>query len=540
MQRRLLALLLVILCSASAALAGTVVIVRLPDNPAEKAEGLRNERAKSVARDLGGKVLDVIPRRNLFLLDLPSVEALSARAAKLGIHFTEVNARIKLNSATGGLIINAGTKPRDWYEAQPAFWLVGLPSARHISSGSGIVVADINSLVDYSHPALAGGLTSGYDFVLGRAYDLPAGTLDQSDMSFLDQSSSSFLDQSDMSFLDGIFTAFDQPTNLFLNAAGVTTIAAPVLGTQASQTAYSHGTLTAGVIRAIAPQSLIMPLRAFDDAGNTDLFTIAKAIDFAIANGAQVINMSFGWLGDSPTVSASIDAAKAAGITMIASAGNGNTSSPQFPAAYSSVIAVAATNNYDVKGFFSNYGQQVDVSAPGVNIISSYPGGYYAVVSGTSFSAPIAAGEAALLRSMQLDPQTGIRQNTVNIDAYNAAYLGNLGTGRVNLFGAVSNTFSTSAPSGPAVVHLGAAGPYGILSGAGVTSSGPTVINGSLGTTPTGTLTGAPTVTGSTDLANAAATAAKLALAVAYIRAKSWSSTPARANSRRRAFAIFP
>jgi len=71
-------------------------------------------------------------------------------------------------------------------------------------------------------------------------------------------------------------------------------------------------------------------------------------------------------------------------------------------------------------------------------------------------------------------------------------------------------------PLGPATVALGAAAPYGILAGAGVTNSGPTIINGSLGASPTGTLTGAPTVTGSTDLANPAAAAAKLALTAAY------------------------
>jgi hypothetical protein len=77
-------------------------------------------------------------------------------------------------------------------------------------------------------------------------------------------------------------------------------------------------------------------------------------------------------------------------------------------------------------------------------------------------------------------------------------------------------TFSTAAPLGPATVPLGAAAPYGILAGAGVTNSGPTTINGSLGTSPTGTLTGSPTVTGSIDLANPAAAAAKLALTAAY------------------------
>ena len=77
-------------------------------------------------------------------------------------------------------------------------------------------------------------------------------------------------------------------------------------------------------------------------------------------------------------------------------------------------------------------------------------------------------------------------------------------------------SFTTVAPAGPATVVLGAAGPYAILAGAGVTNSGPTIINGSLGTSPTGTLTGSPTVAGSIDLADPAAAAAKLALTTAY------------------------
>ena len=80
-------------------------------------------------------------------------------------------------------------------------------------------------------------------------------------------------------------------------------------------------------------------------------------------------------------------------------------------------------------------------------------------------------------------------------------------------------TAATLAPISPAQVSLGAAAPYGILGGSGVTNSGPTIINGSLGTSPTGTLTGAPVVTGSTDLANPAAALAKLALTAAFIDA---------------------
>ena len=91
----------------------------------------------------------------------------------------------------------------------------------------------------------------------------------------------------------------------------------------------------------------------------------------------------------------------------------------------------------------------MDVSAPGVNVISSFPGGYYAVISGTSFSAPIVAGEAALLRAVQKDPLTGIPLNSVDINALNVNYAGSLGTGRINLSQAVGGQIVVPPPVVP-------------------------------------------------------------------------------------------
>ena len=163
-----------------------------------------------------------------------------------------------------------------------------------------------------------------------------------------------------------------------------------------------------------------MPLRVFDGNGQTDLFTIAKAIRYAVQHGAQVVNMSFGTLTNSNAIRNSVDYALASNVTLTASAGNNNTTIPQYPAAYSGVITTAATNIFDQKASFSNYGTAIVVDAPGVNVILPYPGGMYSVVSGTSFSAPAVAGTAALVRSLQVNGTTQtITDGTLKIDSEN-------------------------------------------------------------------------------------------------------------------------
>jgi subtilisin family serine protease len=284
------------------------------------------------------------------------------------------------------------------------------------------VVADINSKVDVQHPALIGHLTSGYDFVTTK----PAGTaaLNQSSASFMDQSSASFMDQSSASFMDQSSASFiDQSSASFMDS---------------KNPAYSHGTLCAGIIAAVAPDSMIMPLRVFDDQGSSDYFNIAKAIHYAVQHGAQVINMSFGTLQNSQTIKVAVTFAQGNNVVLVASAGNSATSVPQYPAAYSGVITTAATDLLDNKASFSNYGKSVYVDAPGVNIFSSYPGGYYSVVSGTSFSAPAVAGTVALIRSLRT---TGIANSiaagAINIDAKNPSYAKQLGYGRIDVLRAV-------------------------------------------------------------------------------------------------------
>jgi subtilisin family serine protease len=283
-------------------------------------------------------------------------------------------------------------------------------------------VADLNSQVDFSHPALIGHLTSGYDFVANK----PQGrvVLNQSSASYLDQSSASYLDQSSASYLDQSGASYlDQSSASYLDSLNP---------------AYGHGTLSAGIIAAIAPEAMIMPLRVFDENGSADVFMIAKAIRFAVKHGAQVINMSFGTHADSAVLRSAITFALERNVTLTASAGNNNSSVPQYPAGYAGVITTASTDLQDVKAPFSNFGGQVYLAAPGVNIISSFPGNLYGSVSGTSFSAPIAAGTAALLHAMGSTVVTSkLAGGSIDINDNNPDYAGQLGYGRMDILNTV-------------------------------------------------------------------------------------------------------
>jgi subtilisin family serine protease len=376
----------------------------------------------SVVSALGGQLIDTIPGTGIYLLNVPLIPP-SSTAPLLGIQWMELNEGVTLPGFVklGVLPIPANVAP-DWYKAQPSMLLIRSGNALPYSTGRGVVVADINSKVDVGHPSLIGHLTTGFDFVANQ----PTGTaaLNQSSASFMDQSSASFMDQSSASFMDSLGVSFlNQSSASFMDG---------------SNPAYSHGTLCAGVIAAVAPDSMIMPIRVFDDQGSADFFNIAKAIRYATQQGAQVINMSFGTMQNSQAIKSAVTFALSRNVVLVASAGNNNTSTPQYPAAYSGVITAAATDLLDKKAYFSNYGSSVYVDAPGVNIFSTYPGGYYGVVSGTSFSAPTIAGTAALIRSLRATgTASDIAAGAINIDSKNPGYATQLGYGRIDVLKAV-------------------------------------------------------------------------------------------------------
>jgi subtilisin family serine protease len=174
-----------------------------------------------------------------------------------------------------------------------------------------------------------------------------------------------------------------------------------------------HGTHVAGTIAAaagndfggagVAPGARIMPLRFLDGHGSGTVADAISAIDYAIANGADVINASWGGPDLSPPLRDAFARAGAAGITVVTAAGNdgvSNSISPTYPAAFRlpNLIAVAASDRRDNLADFSNFGGGVAIAAPGVDILSTQGNGI-GTMSGTSMAAPHVAGIAALLHS---------------------------------------------------------------------------------------------------------------------------------------------
>ncbi|MEK4873396.1 S8 family peptidase [Bacillus sp. FSL W8-0102] len=175
-----------------------------------------------------------------------------------------------------------------------------------------------------------------------------------------------------------------------------------------------HGTHVAGIIGAkrngigiagVAPDAQIYAVKALDKNGNGNLQDIAEALDWAIANKMDIINMSFGTSTDSKILHDLVDKAYKSGILLVAAGGNNGNSSGtgdtvEYPAKYSSVVAVSSLNSNKNRSVFSATGPEIEVSAPGENIVSTYLNGEYAVGSGTSMATPHVAGMLALLKQM--------------------------------------------------------------------------------------------------------------------------------------------
>ncbi len=232
-----------------------------------------------------------------------------------------------------------------------------------------------------------------------------------------------------------------------------------------------HGTIVAGIVAAnadngqgtagVAPEASIMPIRVLDAEGRGDSQIVADGIRYAITQEVEIINLSLaevqqeGLIGlslvQNAEVRQAISEADAAGILVVAAAGNAGRSSTPY-ASDSPVLVVGATTGADDRVWIDSNVDDRTIFAPGVDIYSTWEDGRYARGDGTSFATPIVAGGAAVLMGAGADSVT-TRQLLVD----NAVDIG-IGLGRIDLAAAVQ-AFEVAAPVAPAPASTGVATP---------------------------------------------------------------------------------
>jgi LPXTG-site transpeptidase (sortase) family protein len=317
-----------------------VVVVKI--DPAITANNLQN-CLKSANATVGSQIKEI----NVMQVDVPKgevAEAIASLSKCPGVLYAEPDY----------VAVMADTIPNDpGWPNQYGLMAIHAPQGWDANTGSpAVTIAIVDTGVDLSHADLAGKIVPGIDFVNGD--NIP-------------------------------------------------------------QDDNGHGTHVAGIAAAITNNAIgvagvswgarIMPVKVLDATGTGSIANVAAGIVWAAQNGAEVINISLGCgLLSCPTPpQALLDAVNYAygeGATLVAAAGNLGTNFVYYPARFPHVIAVAATDQVNNHWTLSNYGPEVDVSAPGVQIYSTFRGNIYRYLDGTSMSTAFVSGLAAILRGL--------------------------------------------------------------------------------------------------------------------------------------------
>jgi thermitase len=293
--------------------------------------------AAQIHRQLGGQIRETIPGIGVQVVTVPKGQA-KDKAKAYGL-----NARVVY--AEPDFVAQAVGSPDDaYFGLQWGLTKIGAEQAWEVTNGSPSVnIAIVDTGVDLDHPDLADKLMSNINF-----------------------------------------TNFGNPDDV-----------------------YGHGTHVAGIAAAMTNNGMgvaglgcsatIMNVKVLDDNGMGAYSWIVSGIIWAADHGAEIINMSLGGSYASSALEDAINYAWSKGVVMVAAAGNNGDTTPMYPAYYTNCIAVAATDASDARTSWSNYGDWIDVAAPGLSIYSTLKNSSYGYMSGTSMASPHVAGLAALL-----------------------------------------------------------------------------------------------------------------------------------------------
>lgn len=302
--------------------------------------GVPGSRIAAIHKQIGGQVRATIAGIGVQEVQLPA-------GADVGASLKAYRAHSEVAYAEPNFVAQRFSVPNDpLYAQQWNLAKINAPAAWDVSQGGYGPIAVIDTGIDAAHSDLSGEVEAGYNFV-----DNTSNTADD-------------------------------------NGHGT-----HVAGIIAATTNNNNG------IASIGYKGLLMPVKVLDSTGSGTYANLASGIIYAADNGAKIINMSLGGSSASSTLQSAVNYAEQKGVIIVAAAGNNGNSAAVYPADYPGVIAVSATDTNDNLASFSSYGPDITVSAPGVNIVSTYNTGGYATMSGTSMASPEVAGLLGLALS---------------------------------------------------------------------------------------------------------------------------------------------
>ncbi len=315
---------------------------------------------KAVVEAIGARVIKELPLVNGLVVLIPDPAMAPLLKTLKGVKRVELDAKVFALKPPGGCdpwpeCNKEGEEPL----LQTLEWGVNRIDADlswGVSRGTDVKVAIIDSGIDMDHPDLIANLQGGINFVSKGAVWNPADPTKWND------------DNGHGTHVAGIVAAVDN---------------------------------NIGVI-GVAPEAHLWAVKVLDRKGGGYVSDVIAGIKWSKDNGMQVINMSLGTSSDIQSLHDAVDTAYNAGIVIVAAAGNsgdgnGTPNEVIYPAKYSTVIAVAATRSDDSTPYWSAEGEEVEIAAPGASIRSTWKGGGYDTISGTSMASPHAAGTVALL-----------------------------------------------------------------------------------------------------------------------------------------------